>query len=292
MTEDQFKEKYGGYLHSFDRELQLFCRELNCTPKVLNESLKYSLLLGGKRVRPVLMLAVGEVLGVEGSLLLPFAVALECIHTYSLIHDDLPCMDNDDFRRGKPSNHKVYGEANAVLAGDGLLNTAYSLLFAQCFNGKNAISASKYICDCAGVYGMIAGQSADMLDEKEATEDCLNFIYDHKTGKLIEAAVAVPSILSDGKYFPELKLFGCKLGRLFQLTDDLLDVEGAFEDLGKSVGKDREEGKLTGIEVYGLENSKLRVDLLGDECHKILNGLDGDTDFLHEFVSFMIARKS
>lgn len=292
MTESEFKEKYNGYLETFNRELKLFCTELNCTPEILNQSLTYSLLLGGKRIRPVLMLAVGEVLGVGEQILLPFAVALETVHTYSLIHDDLPCMDNDDFRRGKPSNHKVFGEANAVLAGDGLLNTAYSMLFAQCFNGKNYISASKYICDCAGIYGMVAGQSADIMNRTEATEDRLNFIYDHKTGKLIEAAVAVPSILSDGKYFPELKLFGCKLGRLFQLTDDILDVEGAFENLGKSIGKDKEEGKLTGVEVYGLENSKLRVDLLGDECHKILNGLGGDTDFLHEFVSFVISRKS
>ena len=153
-----FKEKYNGYLEDFDRTLKLFCDNLDCRPQILCDSLKYSLDSGGKRVRPVLALAVSDMLGVDKRKVSNFALAIELIHTYSLIHDDLPEMDDDDFRRGRPSNHKVFGVGNAVLAGDGLLNTAYSVLLKECRKGVEFVSAAEFICDCAGVYGMIAGQ--------------------------------------------------------------------------------------------------------------------------------------
>ena len=137
-----FDEKYGAYLKEFNAVLYNFCQNLNCRPDVLNGSLKYSLQLGGKRIRPVLLLATADLLGLERRKVLNFALALELIHTYSLIHDDLPEMDNDDFRRGKPSNHKVFGTGNAVLAGDGLLNTAYSILLKECRNGVEYVSAA------------------------------------------------------------------------------------------------------------------------------------------------------
>lgn len=263
-------------------------------PKLLGESMRYSLQLGGKRIRPVLMYAVGDLLGVEREALTPFAIALEMIHTYSLIHDDLPSMDNDDFRRGKPSNHKVYGEANAILAGDGLLNTAYSVLFSQCTNGNNFITASKTICDFAGIEGMIAGQSADIAHEKDnnPTEDDLEFIYENKTAKLIMAAVMVPSILSGGKYYAEIRQFGKSLGYLFQLTDDILDACGSFESMGKTLGKDIAEDKLTAIKIYGLEECKLRADIIGDACHKLLDGINGDTEFLHDLTNFVKSRNN
>lgn len=287
-----FERKYEEYLEYFNGKLTEFCDELQCQPEILDESLKYSLLLGGKRIRPVLMFAVGDLLGIGREKLLPFALSLELIHTYSLIHDDLPEMDNDDFRRGKPSNHKVFGCGNAVLAGDGLLNTAYSLLFGACFNGNEYVSAAKYICDCAGIYGMIAGQSADLLHENDdcVDENTLNFIYENKTAKLIMAAVAVPSILNSGKYFSELKTLGQKIGYLFQLTDDILDVEGNFDKLGKSTGKDKQEGKTTGVRLFGLENCRLRVDIIGDDCSKIIDGFDGDASFLQSFITFIKTR--
>lgn len=287
-----FDKTYEEYLCYFNEHLDKFCNELNCTPSVLNDSLVYSLKLGGKRIRPVLMLAVADIIGTGAEKVKDFALALELIHTYSLIHDDLPDMDNDDFRRGKPSNHKVFGAGNAILAGDGLLNTAYSVLFNECFKGNEYVSAAKYICDCAGVYGMIAGQSADLLHENDdcADENTLEFIYENKTGKLITAATVVPSILNGGKYYSELKALGKKLGYLFQLTDDILDVEGNFEKLGKSLGKDEQENKLTGVRVYGLENCKLRVDVTGDDCIKIIDGIDGDTSFLYGFVNFVKTR--
>ena len=287
MTE--FDKAYTRYLNVFNAYLNKFCAQLKCFPQILNDSLVYSLKLGGKRIRPVLMLAVSDILGVPQKKILNFALAIELIHTYSLIHDDLPDMDNDDFRRGKPSNHKVFGAGNAILAGDGLLNTAYNILFDECFNGNEFVSASKFICDCAGIYGMIAGQSADLLHEQDnsADEDTLRFIYENKTGKLITAAIVVPSILSKGKYYSELKTLGKNLGFLFQLTDDILDVEGSFDKLGKSLGKDAEEDKLTGVKVYGLKDCKLRVDIIGDDCIKIIDGIEGDTSFLYGFVNFI-----
>lgn len=289
-----FDGKYADYLNQFNERLNAFCNDLKCQPQILNDSVVYSLQIGGKRVRPVLMLSVGELLGVDRQKILPFALALEMVHTYSLIHDDLPDMDNDDYRRGKPSNHKVFGAGNAILAGDGLLNTAYSILFGECFQGNEYVSAAKYICDCAGVYGMIAGQSADLAQEncKNATEADLEFIYENKTAKLIMAATVVPSILCGGKYFAQLKTLGRNFGYLFQLTDDILDIEGNFQSLGKSIGKDKDEGKLTGISLYGLDNCKLRVDILGDDCMKIIDGMEGDTKFLYGFVDFIKTRVS
>ena len=284
-----FQEKYNGYLKVVDEVIAEFCSGINCKPDILGESLKYTLNLGGKRFRPVLMFAVGELLAVDINELKNFALATELIHTYSLIHDDLPAMDNDDYRRGKPSNHKVFGEANAILAGDGLLNTAYSVLFRECKKGENYISAAEHICDCAGIYGMIAGQSADLKHENDKlyNEKTLNFIYLNKTSKMIVAPCVVPSILCGGKYYPELKAFGENLGLLFQFTDDILDVEGKFDLLGKSIGKDESEGKYTSVNLYGLDNCKLRADLLAQKCSAILEGIAGDRQFLLELVAFV-----
>lgn len=289
-----FKEKYNGYLEDFDRTLKLFCDNLDCRPQILCDSLKYSLDSGGKRVRPVLALAVSDMLGVDKRKVSNFALAIELIHTYSLIHDDLPEMDDDDFRRGRPSNHKVFGVGNTVLAGDGLLNTAYSVLLKECRKGVEFVSAAEFICDCAGVYGMIAGQSADLMHEhdKNFNEATLNFIYENKTGKLLTAPVVVPSILGGGRCYSELKTFGRDLGLLFQITDDILDVEGSFENLGKSVGKDGKEEKYTSVNLYGLDGAKLRADVLAERCRTLLEGIDGDREFLLQFVDFVRGRKS
>lgn len=289
---NNFDLQYEEFRSYFIKKLDERCAEISTVPDVLGESMKYSLQLGGKRIRPVLMYAVGEVLGIGKEILSPFACALEFIHTYSLIHDDLPAMDNDDFRRGKPSNHKVFGEANAILAGDGLLNTAFSILFAECFKGSEYISAAKFICDAAGIYGMLAGQSADLAHEKDGNpdEDVLDYIYENKTAKLLIAAVTVPCVIKGGAYYSEFKQFGKKLGYLFQLTDDILDACGNFENLGKTTGKDEAEDKLTAVKLYGLDNCKLRVDIIGDDCHKILDGIEGDVSFLHDIVNFVKSR--
>ena len=288
-----FNEKYDEYLKEFNSILNKFCENLNCRPEILNKSLRYSLELGGKRLRPVLAFAVGDLLGVKREELHNFALATELIHTYSLIHDDLPEMDNDDFRRGKPSNHIIFGTGNAVLAGDGLLNTAYSVLLRECRKGAQYVAAAEFICDCAGVYGMIAGQSADLLHENDTSfnEPTLNFIMENKTAKLITAPIVVPSILCGGKCFAELKAFGRDLGCLFQITDDILDVEGDFDTLGKSIGKDKKEGKYSSVSIHGLDGSKLMADVLAERCRGIIEGIGGDNGFLLSLIDSVRGRK-
>lgn len=288
-----FNLRYQNYLSTFEQYLKGYLDKLTTKPVVLGESMKYSLNNGGKRVRPVLALAVAETLSLPTEEILPFALALEMIHAYSLVHDDLPAMDNDDFRRGKPSNHKAFGEANAILAGDGLLNEAYGICFKESMKGEKYALASKFLNECAGVYGMIAGQSADMefsQNPKEITEDELSYIYEHKTGKLLLAPVVIAGILSGNKYYVDLERFGKLLGRLFQMTDDILDVTGNFDELGKSIGKDEEENKLTCVRLYGLEGAKIRADMCASDCHAVLESVDGDTSFLHDLVDFIRMR--
>jgi len=285
-----FHSQFQQYQDLFEEYTKNYVQNLKTNPKHLGESMAYSLLLGGKRVRPVLALATADVLGVEKEEILPFTLAIELIHTYSLIHDDLPAMDNDDYRRGKPANHKVFGEANAILAGDGLLNSAYSICFDECLKGEKYIYASQYLNDCAGIYGMLAGQSADLyFSEKDRaySEEDLAYIYAHKTGKLLLAPVAIASILANNRSFPALESFGKLLGDLFQLTDDILDEVGEFDKLGKTVGKDKEENKLTAVRLYGLENARVNADICAADCHAVLDGVEGDTRFLNDLVDFV-----
>ncbi len=291
MTDFNFL--YDNYLAEFNAYMQKYVSKLETKPAVLGESMKYSLLNGGKRIRPVLMLACADVLNVPKEDVLPFALALEMIHTYSLVHDDLPAMDNDDFRRGKPSNHKQFGEANAILAGDGLLNEAYAICFGECFKGERHVLASQFLNECAGINGMIKGQSADMFytnSNAEVSEEELNYIYEHKTGKLLLAPVAIASILSGNKYYLPLEQFGKLLGRLFQMTDDILDVTGSFDSLGKSIGKDDKENKLTCVRLYGLEGAKVRAEVCAKDCQAVLEGVDGDVSFLNQLIYYVLNR--
>ncbi len=286
-----YYEKYQSRFEAYAKE---YADKLNTFPAVLGESMKYSLLNGGKRVRPVLTLACADVLSVDENEVLPFALALEMIHTYSLIHDDLPAMDNDDFRRGKPSNHKAFGEANAILAGDGLLNEAYAICLSESIKGEKYAVAGKYLCECAGVYGMIAGQSADLYysqSGEEIDEEKLRYIYEHKTGKLLLAPVVLASILSENKNSAfAFERFGKLLGTLFQMTDDILDVTGDFSRLGKTVGKDETENKLTSVRLYGLDGAKIRADMCAKDCHAVLEGVEADTTFLHDLIDYVLHR--
>ena len=288
-----FKLLYNEYINIFNEYAQLYADKLRTNPTVLGESMKYSLLNGGKRIRPVLMLACADVLSLEKKEVLPFALALEMIHTYSLIHDDLPAMDNDEYRRGKPSCFKAYGEANAILAGDGLLNEAYGICFDQCAKGEKYAIAAKFLNECAGVYGMIAGQSADLYytaREEEISEENLLYIYVHKTGKLLLAPIAIACILAESSKYFEFERFAKLLGLLFQMTDDILDETGEFERLGKTIGKDKQDNKLTCIRLYGLSGAKLRVDMCAKDCHAALEAIDGDTRFLHDLIDYVLTR--
>ncbi len=288
-----FNRTYEGYLAEFNAYAEEYAAKLKTTPELLGKSMAYSLLNGGKRIRPVIMLACAEMLGVDKEEVLPFALALEMIHTYSLVHDDLPAMDDDDFRRGKPSSHKAFGEANAILAGDGLLNEAYAICLKECLKGDKFVRAAQFLNECAGVYGMIAGQSADLLNSvegKELSEEELFYIYEHKTGKLLLAPVAIASILAENRYYLPLEQFGKLLGQLFQMTDDILDVTGEFASLGKSIGKDEKEHKLTCVRLYGLEGAKVRAETCAKNCRAVLEGVTGDICFLQELVDFVLKR--
>ena len=291
---NDFNLAYQNYQAKFEKYATEYAEKMRTRPAILGDSMRYSFLNGGKRVRPVLALACADVLGVKQEEILPYALALEMIHTYSLIHDDLPAMDNDDFRRNKPSNHKQYGEANAILAGDGLLNEAYAICFEQCMKGEKYILAAKYLNECAGIYGMIAGQSADLYFslENDTTEEELLYVQAHKTGKLLLAPIAIASILANNKDFFALEKFGGLLGQLFQMTDDILDVVGESEKLGKTVGKDEKENKLTSVKMYGLEGAKVRADMCAHDCLSILEGISGDTEFLGGLVNYVLKRSN
>ncbi len=290
-----FNRSYEEYVAQFNRYAEEYVARTKTNPALLGESMQYSLLNGGKRVRPVLALACADALEVAREDILPFALALEMIHTYSLVHDDLPAMDNDDFRRGKPSSHKQFGEANAILAGDALLNEAYAVCLKECTKGERQILAAQLLNECAGAYGMIAGQSADLYfsnREGEVAEEDLKYIYAHKTGKLLMAPVVMASILSGNKSYLPLERFGKLLGELFQMTDDILDVTGDFKSLGKSIGKDEKENKLTCVRLYGLEGAKMRAEMCANDCLSMLEGVDGDTWFLTELVRYVLRRSN
>ncbi|MBE7100583.1 MAG: polyprenyl synthetase family protein [Clostridiales bacterium] len=292
---NEFQIRYNEYLAEFEKYLQEYAAKMVTSPTILGDSMRYSLLCGGKRVRPVLALACADALGLDKQEILPFALALEMIHTYSLIHDDLPAMDNDDFRRGKPSNHKQFGEANAILAGDALLNEAYSICFRECAKGEKYAVVSAFLNECAGIYGMIAGQSADMQfseENRELTEEDLFYVYEHKTGKLLLAPVAMASILSGNKSYLALEQFGKLLGKLFQMTDDILDVTGDFKALGKSIGKDETENKWTCVRLYGLEGAKIRAAECAMDALAILEGVEGDVSFLRDLVDYVLKRSN
>ena len=229
--------------------------------KSLTDSMKYSVFAGGKRLRPVLLLAGCALAGGDEKKALPFACAIEYIHTYSLIHDDLPAMDDDDLRRGKPTNHKVFGEACAILAGDALLNRAYEVMFEACQDSDGGgIRAGSLIGAAAGHGGMVGGQIADVEGEDPSKHclDRLEFIHLNKTGALIKAAVLAGAAIggADEAAMKALEEFALNLGLAFQICDDILDIVGNEAELGKPVGSDDKNGKLTYPSLVGLEESQ------------------------------------
>ncbi len=288
-----FSEQYEGYRARFEEALRIACGGMNYTPAVLAESMRYSLQAGGKRIRPVLFLAALDGLArLDVSKELDYAVAIECIHTYSLIHDDLPAMDNDDFRRGRPSNHKVFGEANAILAGDALLSYAFDLLLRRAAVDRRHARASLALSRAAGAEGMVAGQSADLFYErKEAGKEELKFIYANKTGRLIAAPLVMAAELA-GRSQPEMEEFGMKLGMLFQLTDDILDEKGDAS-LGKTLGKDKAEGKLTAVRVFGMAGAERLADETAAACATLIGRADlHNADFFAALTASVRGRRN
>ena len=286
-----FSEQYAYYKEIFEEYLFEKIDAINCPNQTLKEAMKYSVNVGGKRIRPILMLATADVLAIDREKVLPFAVAMECIHTYSLIHDDLPAMDNDDFRRGKPTNHKVYGEALAILAGDALLNYAYETIL-RAVSDRNSISAGRLLALYAGCFGMIGGQANDILSEnltgisEEEKENLLEIIHRDKTGRLLTASVLIPSCLAGNLYFDKLSAYGTNLGLLFQVTDDILDFTSNVETLGKSVKKDENSNKLTFVTLYGLDESKVKAENYYNQAVESVFGIE-DVEFLTDLVQYV-----
>ncbi len=255
-----------------------------CYPEDIFKAMKYTLSLPGKRLRPVMCIETARLLGCNIDKVLPSACALEMLHVQSLIHDDLPCMDNDDFRRGKPSNHKVFGEANAVLAGDALLTFAPQLIIEKSkeLSAEQIVRILHEYTKFAGAYGLIAGQVVDIESEGgklvKSPEETLDFIHLNKTAVLFRLAVRIGVICADGdeKIFNEFDDFATKFGLAFQIYDDIMDEISTFEELGKSVGKDEKSGKLTYVSLYGLSEAKNKFARLIQECYDIIEKYNSD----------------
>lgn len=261
------------------------------------EAMRYAVLGGGKRIRGMYVLQIGRLLGVPDEELLQFAAALEMIHAYSLVHDDLPAMDNDDMRRGKPSCHKAFGEGMAVLAGDALLNSAMEILLKQCLKGENARKAAYYMASCSGVHGMIGGQCIDLeaAGGSHEMQELLPVLQDLKTAALLRASMVCPALLA-GAEESVIKLFeelGTLTGLSFQLRDDLLDVEAAPE-LGKTGGKDARDHKLTYVTVFGEDKTRailLEQDRRIEALFSELEQLGVNTEWLQKMQEFLLTRK-
>ncbi|ESQ50582.1 hypothetical protein EUTSA_v10022750mg [Eutrema salsugineum] len=249
-------------------------------PIKIHEAMRYSLLAGGKRVRPVLCIAACELVGGEESAALPAACAVEMIHTMSLIHDDLPCMDNDDLRRGKPTNHKVFGEDVAVLAGDALLSFAFEHLATSRVSPARVVRAIGELARAVGSEGLVAGQIVDLssegMDQNDVGLELLEFIHIHKTAVLLEAATVLGAIVGGGsdEEIEKLRRFARCIGLLFQVVDDILDVTKSSEELGKTAGKDLIADKLTYPKLMGLEKSKEFAKKLMSDAQEQLQGFD------------------
>jgi geranylgeranyl diphosphate synthase type II len=267
----------------------------------LHKAIRHSLLNGGKRIRPILSIAAFEAVGGKGDHILPFACALEMIHTYSLIHDDLPAMDNDDFRRGKPTCHKMFGEAIGILAGDGLLTEAFKLMTNRSsWDGPSnhkalILDVVHEIAQAAGISGMVGGQVADIESEgKEVDLPLLQYIHTHKTGAMILASIRVGARLggASGETLQAFTRYAERIGLAFQIIDDILNVEGKAIALGKSTGTDLSRGKATYPSLLGLEESKRRATELVQLAVESLKPYGPEADPLREIARFIIAREN
>lgn len=263
------------------------------------ESIRYSLFAGGKRIRPILCLAAAESIDIAQntlSSLLPIACALECIHTYSLIHDDLPAMDNDKLRRGKPTNHILYGEANAILAGDGLLTLAFELITDQChgyLKAEQRLKIANIISTASGSFGMVGGQALDIANEnKNFPFETLQIIHRNKTGALITAAVHAGAIGAgaDAKETDALLKYGDQVGLAFQIVDDLLNVTATTDQLGKSAGSDEKNGKATYPAYFGIEDSRKKAQEATNHAKAALDSLDSKAEPLRALADYVFSR--
>ncbi len=288
-----FKEKLQQYQQQINQELEKYIRKQNCPEQILNQSMEYSLMAGGKRLRPILVLATYQLFKEDIEKCMPYAVAIEMVHNFSLIHDDLPGIDNDDFRHGKLTNHKQFNEATAILAGDGLLNDAYLVISKDLIHsGTEEIAKKARILNefSKAVDRMLAGEYMDTEWEgKKITQQELEYIHENKTGALLKLCVRMGAILAD---CTEIELEGLsnyadKIGLAFQIKDDILSEEGDEKTLGKPVGNDRELGKCTYVSQYGLQGAKDILDQITKEAIEELKKYGDKAEFLKELALYI-----
>jgi geranylgeranyl diphosphate synthase, type II len=293
-----FESYLAERARAVDQSLERFLPAEARPPETIHKAMRYSVFAGGKRLRPVLVIAGAEAVGGRMDDVMPTACALELIHTYSLIHDDLPAMDNDDFRRGRPTSHKVFGEAMAILAGDGLLTHAFRLLadnWRPSMDGAVLRDVLVDVADAAGTDGMVGGQVADLEAEgRRIAPEMLDYIHLHKTAALIRTSIRVGARLSGATadQLRALAVAGGDLGLAFQIVDDILDVTGTTEQLGKTAGKDQAQQKATYPALHGLEASRARAKDLVDEALEALAPFGPPAEPLRALAQFILERKA
>lgn len=297
-----FKEELREKTEAMRTTLQTYLPEEEGFQKTVIEAMNYSTLAGGKRLRPMLMSETYTMFGGESDIIKPFMAAIEMIHNYSLVHDDLPAMDNDEYRRGMKTTHIVYGEGMAVLAGDGLLNFAFETA-CKAFDKAQTLSDYQKVARAltilgkkAGIYGMIGGQCADIEAEEkqeQVTEEMLLFIHEHKTAALIQCAMMIGAVLAgaEDEQIERIEKCAYNIGVAFQIQDDILDVTSSLEVLGKAVGSDEKNHKITYVTLHGLEESKEQVEILSSEAIQILSSFSERNLFLEKLVEQLIYRE-
>lgn len=300
LNKSQFMEELQQKVEHINDVLEKFLPAEEGQQRIIFEAMNYSVRAGGKRLRPILMEETYHMFGGSSAVIEPFMAAIEMIHTYSLVHDDLPAMDNDEYRRGKKTTHAVYGEAMGILAGDALLNMAYETA-AKAFDMEVADTrvarAFAVLAKKAGVYGMVGGQVVDV--ESEKSDDCpitrekLDFIYRLKTGALIESSMMIGAILAGASSDEVLRVeqIAAKLGLAFQIQDDVLDVTSTLEVLGKPVGSDEKNNKATYVTFEGLDKAVSDVERISKEAEEQLDDLGYDDAFLKELFEYLIHRE-
>lgn len=300
LNKSQFMEELQQKVEHINNVLEKFLPAEEGQQRIIFEAMNYSVRAGGKRLRPILMEETYHMFGGSSAVIEPFMAAIEMIHTYSLVHDDLPAMDNDEYRRGKKTTHAVYGEAMGILAGDALLNLAYETA-AKAFDMEvtdaRVASAFTVLAKKAGVYGMVGGQVVDV--ESEKSDDCpitrekLDFIYRLKTGALIESSMMIGAILAGASSdeVSRVEQIAAKLGLAFQIQDDVLDVTSTLEVLGKPVGSDEKNNKATYVTFEGLDKAVSDVERISKEAEEQLDDLGYDDAFLKELFEYLIHRE-